>query len=92
MLNRWFLAHPKRVDESYLQHRRAAWSFSASLLKAAAACFIHGLLPALFEATASQTVEALHERMVKQRRGVRPDGSPVSASQHRTPLRDIGRR
>ena len=63
MLDRWFLAHPRTVDESYSQHRRAAWSFSASLLKAAAACFIHGLVPALFESTASQTVDALHERM-----------------------------
>jgi hypothetical protein len=91
MLNQWFLAHPRCVDESYLQHRRAAWSFSASLLKAAAACFIHGLVPALFESTASQTVNALHERMVKHGRGVRPDGSPVSASPHRTPFRDTGR-
>ena len=88
MLDYWFLAHPRNVDESYLQHRRAAWSFSASLLKAAAACFIHGMVPALFESTASQTVEALHERMVKQRRGVQPGGSPVAGSRHRTPLRD----
>ena len=67
MLDQLFLAHPRTVDESYPQHRRAAWAFSASLLKAAAACFIHGLVPALFESTASQTVEALHERMVSTR-------------------------
>ena len=90
MLDDWFLAHPRSVDESYSQHRRVAWSFSASLLKAAAACFIHGLVPALFESTASQTVEALHQRMVKHRRGLRADGSPLSGS-HQTPLRDTAR-
>ena len=88
MLDEWFLAHPRSVNESYSQHRRAAWGFSASLLKAAAACFIHGLVPVLFESTASRTVAALHERMVTQRRSVRPDGSPVPASPHRTTLRD----
>jgi hypothetical protein len=69
MLDRWFVAHPRSVEESYLQHQRAAWGFSASLLKAAATCFIHGLVPALFESSASRSVAELHEHMVTQRRG-----------------------
>ena len=87
MLDRWILAHPRSVDESYLEHQRAAWRFSASLLKAAAACFIHGLVPALFESAASRSVAELHERMVEQRRGIRADVQAVSGA----PLRDIGR-
>jgi hypothetical protein len=85
MLDRWFLAHPRSVDESYLQHRRAAWGFSASLLKAAATCFIHGLVPVLFESTASRSVAELHERMIHQRRGARSE-TPFLA-----PLRDNSR-
>jgi hypothetical protein len=87
MLDRWFLAHPRSVDESYFEHQRAAWGFSASLLKAAAACFIHGLAPALFESAASRSVAELHERMVEQRRGIRAHVQAVSGSS----LRDIGR-
>lgn len=86
MLDRWFLAHPRSVDESYLEHRRTAWRFSASLLKASAACFIHGLVPALFETTASRSVADLHERMARQRRGIRAETQMVSGSL--APLRD----
>ena len=85
MLDRWFLVHPRSVDETYLAHQRAAWGFSASLLKAAAACFIHGLVPGLFESTASRSVAELHERMIHQRRGVRSE-TPLFA-----PLRDNSR-
>ena len=87
MLDRWFRAHPRSVNESYLEHQRMAWGFSASLLKAAAACFIHGLVPGLFESTASRSVAELHERMARQRRGIRADVPGVSGS----PLRDIAR-
>ena len=80
MMDRWFLAHPRSVEESYLQHQRAAWGFSASLLKAAVACFIHGLVPGLFESTASRRVTALHERMVHQRRGPRAETQMGSGS------------
>lgn len=86
MLDRWFLAHPRSVDESYREHQRAAWRFSASLLKASAACFIHGLMPVLFESTASRSVADLHERMARQRRGSRADTQMVSGPL--APLRD----
>ncbi|HMI96356.1 MAG TPA: DUF6356 family protein [Micropepsaceae bacterium] len=91
MLDRWFLAHPRGVDESYLAHQRVAFRFSASLLKAALVCFIHGLVPALFESTASRSVTELHERMVHQRRTGRLEGRPTSGSPHKRALRDIGR-
>ena len=91
MLDRWFLAHPRSIDESYLEHQRAAWRFSASLLRASAACFIHGLVPALFESAASRAVAELHERMARQRRGIRADVQAVSGSPSLAPRRDIGR-
>jgi hypothetical protein len=88
MLDRWFLAHPGSVDETYLAHQRAAWGFSASLLKAAAACFIHGLVPALFESTASRCVADLHERMARQRRGVYAETQMVSEPHSFAPIPD----
>jgi hypothetical protein len=88
MLDRWFLAHPRRLDESYLAHQRAAWGFSGSLLKAAIACFIHGLVPGLFESTASRSIAELHERMAYQRRGIPAETQMVSGSPSLAPLRD----
>jgi hypothetical protein len=90
MLDRWFLVHPRSFDESYLEHQRAAWRFSALLLKASATCFIHGLVPALFESAASRSVAELHQRMVEQRRAIRADVQPVSGSSSLAPLRDMG--
>ena len=88
MLDRWFLAHPRSVDETYLAHRRAAWGFSASLLKAAAACFIHGLVPALFESTASRCVADLYERMARQRRGIQAETQMLSEAPSLAPIPD----
>ncbi len=87
MLSRWFLAHPRSIDESYLEHQRAAWGFSASLLKAAGACFIHGLVPVLFESAASRSVAELHERMLTRRK-VRAETQMVSGSPSLAPFRD----
>ena len=63
MFHRWFRAHPQSVGETYLDHQRIAFGFSAALLKAGLACFIHGLVPALFATTASRSIGELHEKM-----------------------------
>lgn len=67
MFERWFLSHPRSVNESYLEHQAVALAFSGSLFKAAAMCFVHALVPGLFERSASHAVEQLHQRMVTQR-------------------------
>ena len=67
MLDRWLLDHPRRVGETYFEHQRTALGFAALLFRAAAACFVHALVPSLFETTASRAVADLHERMVKSR-------------------------
>ena len=67
MFERWFLAHPRSVNETYLEHQATALAFSGALLKAAAVCFVHAIVPGLFERSASRMVERLHERMVMQR-------------------------
>ena len=68
MLDRWFLAHPRSINESYLEHQACALKFSASLFAAAGACFLHALVPGLFERTGSRMIERLHGEMVVHRK------------------------
>jgi hypothetical protein len=68
MLNRLFLAHPRSVDETYLEHLRMAFGFAGALFVAACACALHGLVPALCRTTGSTRVRRLYERMVAHRR------------------------
>jgi len=74
MLDRLFLSHCRSVDESYLEHQAHALRFSGSLLVAAGACFIHALVPGLFQRTGSRTIERLHDEMVVHRK--RKDAPP----------------
>jgi hypothetical protein len=67
MLERWFLAHPRSLNESYLEHQACALRFSFSLFAAAGACLVHALIPGLFERTASRMVESLHRDMATRR-------------------------
>ena len=60
MFERIFLEHPRSVGETYLEHQRSAFGFAMSLARAAIACFIHGLVPAVFRETGSSTVSRLH--------------------------------
>jgi hypothetical protein len=59
--------HLRSVNESYLQHFRHALSFAGTLLLASVVCFIHALIPFLFEKTGSLLINRLHDRMVNNR-------------------------
>ena len=56
MIRKLFTEHPEKVGENYLEHMIFAFGFSARLLRASAAAFVHGLVPALCETTASTAV------------------------------------
>ena len=58
-----FTEHPKTVGESWARHARFALSASGLLAWAALAAAIHAVVPALFETTASRTVDKLHARI-----------------------------
>lgn len=75
-MNRWFWAHPEEVDETYCEHQRVAFGFSAALLKAGLACFIHGLVPGLCQTTASRTIEELHQKMAARQNHATPSAPP----------------
>ena len=55
-----FRDHPASVGETYPEHMAFALRFGARLFCAGAAAFIHALIPALFETTASDKVRAMH--------------------------------
>ncbi len=60
-LVRAFTAHPANVGENYLQHFCFATRFSVRLFAAAGAALIHAIVPALFETTASDLIERMHD-------------------------------
>lgn len=62
-----FTDHPAAVGETYLEHLIAAFGFGLSMVTAGLACFVHGLVPALFVRTGSTAIQSLHERMVLKR-------------------------
>ena len=57
-----FLDHPRRVNETYVEHGRFALGFAGKLLLAAGAAVVHALVPALFEKTASRLVAELYQK------------------------------
>ncbi len=67
MLNRLFTRHLQSVNETYLEHMGHAMSFAAAMAYGAAVCFVHALLPFLFERTGSDCIRRLHDRMVVNR-------------------------
>ena len=64
---RRFTDHPASVNETYLQHLGSAFGFGGSMLLGAFACFVHGLFPWLCLRQGSDTIRALHHRMVTHR-------------------------
>lgn len=62
MITRVFLEHPRKVDETYLQHARFAAGISGQLFLAAFAALIHAIIPAACERTASGIIERLYMR------------------------------
>jgi len=64
LFSKVFLDHPATVNETYFQHLRFACGFAFWLMIAAAAAFIHALVPSLCETTASRILKRLHGRLV----------------------------
>ena len=67
MLSELFTQHPETVGETYVEHMGVAAGFGSRLFLASLACFVHALLPFLFERTGSSTVQLLYGRMITYR-------------------------
>lgn len=76
---RRFTAHPASVNESYLQHMGMAFGFGGRMLLGSLACFVHGLFPWLCLTRGSDTIRALHHRMVTHRVVRSSPGVPSAA-------------
>ncbi|MCW1950576.1 MAG: DUF6356 family protein [Octadecabacter sp.] len=63
LIDRWFLAHPATVDETYFQHMRFALGFAFWLVTAGLAALVHAVFPALCETTASRILGMLTARI-----------------------------
>lgn len=62
MLTKVFLEHPRKVDESYLEHAVFASKFSFKLFLAACAALVHAIIPVLFEKTASKMIAEMYAK------------------------------
>lgn len=79
MLGRLFLDHPRHVGESYIGHLHTAGSFGFRMIAGGIGCVIHGLIPAAFVKTGSNTVRELYSEM--QPRSERASTAAMSAPQ-----------
>ena len=77
MLRR-FTDHPTSVNETYFEHMAMAFGFGGRMLLGGLACLLHGLFPWLCLTRGSDTIRALHHRMVSHR-VVRPVTTQVPA-------------
>jgi len=60
MFDRLFTAHPRAVNESYLQHQRVALSFALPLLGAGLAALVHAIVPGLCQTRAGDIIRRLN--------------------------------
>ena len=79
MFDRLFLAHPRSVGESYVEHFGVAFRFGATMMASGAACIVHALVPALFVRTGSNAVKRLHARMASRQPDARARDARVGA-------------
>lgn len=77
-LDRVFFAHPRSVDESYVEHGTFALRFASRLLLAGMAALIHAVVPCLCETTASRIILGMHAEIVARRAAAnRPQPAPL---------------
>lgn len=81
-----FTEHPHSTGERYGEHLAVAMGVSRQLAAASIAAFIHALLPAFHETTASDKIRALHDCLDRgDRDGLRRDAQPTVAEKNSTP-------
>ena len=59
--------HLKSVNENYLEHMLVAFKVSYNMLYGSLLALIHGLIPGLFENSASIKIKELYEHINKKR-------------------------
>lgn len=81
ILDRLFLAHPRTVGESYLEHCAFAFRIGARLLLAGSAALVHAVVPCLCETTASRIILAMNAGIVARRAKANQGASQTQATE-----------
>ncbi len=76
LFERLFIAHPRSLGESYIQHQRFALSFAKTLFSAGVAAAVHAVFPCLFKTTASEAVVKLHGTMFSRASAAKRETGP----------------
>ena len=79
MMDRLFLKHPREAGEPYLHHMGTAFGVGARMIVGGLACFAHGLVPATFTTTGSDTIRSLHARLGPRRARTAEAQKPADA-------------
>jgi hypothetical protein len=80
VLVKLFTDHPKSVDENYFEHMFMAGSFGVTMVFYGLLCFVHAVLPFLFEKSASKAIDRLYVRMVTHRNKKKPPVHPQTTA------------
>lgn len=67
MIDRYFLAHPRSVGESYWQHFGVASRFGAAMIAGGIKAMLHAVFPTMHQTAGSDTVRHLHAILVEKR-------------------------
>ena len=67
MFRRLFLDHPESVGESYAEHFRVASGFGVTMIVGGLGAVLHAFLHFVCKTRGSDTINALHARMVAKR-------------------------
>ena len=81
ILDRLFLAHPRTVGESYLEHCAFAFRIGSRLLLAGSAALVHAAVPCLCETTASRIILAMNADIVARRAKANKGAHPAQAKE-----------
>ena len=81
ILDRLFLAHPRTVGESYLEHCAFAFAIGSRLLLAGSAALVHAAVPCLCETTASRIILAMNADIVARRTRANQGANPSQAKE-----------
>lgn len=71
MIRRLFLDHPASVGESYVEHFRVASGFGTAMIIGGIGALLHAFLPFVCKTRGSDTINALHARLVAKREAKR---------------------
>ena len=85
-----FTDHPHAAGETYREHFGVAFGVGRQLAGAAAAAFVHALVPAFHETTASDKIRALNRCLERKNRAGLRANATLAAPVERTGSESTG--